>query len=70
MLEIVEGRCVRDGMQFISGARSIAGAILIGGPTMAHVVPNRIIHTADRLRLSSDFLRKQRRPNQTCAEFG
>jgi DNA replication protein DnaC len=40
---------------------------LIGEPTLADAILDRIIHNAHRLQLSGDSLRKQRSPQTVAA---
>ena len=67
LLEIIEDRCGR-------GATLIASQIpvdrwhdLIGEPTLADAILDRIVHNAHRLQLSGDSLRKQNAPKIAAA---
>jgi DNA replication protein DnaC len=60
MLEIVEERYGRGATLITSQIPSTAGNDLIGEPTLADAILDRIIHNAHRLQLSGDSLRKQK----------
>ena len=67
MLEIVEDRYGRGATLITSQIPVDRWHDLIGEPTLADAILDRIIHNAHRLQLSGDSLRKQNRPKITDA---
>ena len=67
MLEILEDRYGRGATLITSQIPVDRWHDLIGEPTLADAILDRIIHNAHRLQLSGDSLRKQNRPKITDA---
>jgi DNA replication protein DnaC len=67
MLEIVEDRYGRGATLITSQIPVDRWHVLIGEPTLADAILDRIIHNAHRLQLSGDSLRKQNGPKTTDA---
>jgi len=67
MLEIVEDRYGRGATLITSQIPVDRWHDLIGEPTLADAILDRIIHNAHRLQLSGDSLRKQNGPKTTDA---
>lgn len=67
MLEIVEDRYGRGATLITSQIPVDRWHDLIGEPTLADAILDRIIHNAHRLQLSGDSLRKQKAPKTVAA---
>ena len=67
MLEIVEDRYGRGATLITSQIPVDKWHDLIGEPTLADAILDRVIHNAHRLQLSGDSLRKQRAPKTIAA---
>jgi DNA replication protein DnaC len=67
MLEIVEDRYGRGATLITSQIPVDRWHHLIGDPTLADAILDRIVHNAHRLQLSGDSLRKQRAPKTAAA---
>src|ERR1044071_8406290 len=67
MLEIVEDRYGRGATLITSQIPVDRWHDLIGEPTLADAILDRIIHNAHRLQLSGDSLRRQRAPKTVAA---
>src|SRR5947199_4144 len=67
MLEIVEDRYGRGATLITSQIPVDRWHDLIGEPTLADAILDRIIHNAHRLQLSGDSLRKQNAPKTVAA---
>src|SRR5262249_36554724 len=67
LLEIVEDRYGRGATLITSQIPVDRWHDLIGEPTLADAILDRIVHNAHRLHLSGDSLRKQKTPNIAAA---
>jgi DNA replication protein DnaC len=67
MLEIVEDRYGRGAILITSQIPVDRWHDLIGEPTLADAILDRIVHNAHRLQLKGDSLRKQRAPKIAAA---
>ena len=67
MLEIVEDRYSRGATLITSQIPVDRWHDLIGEPTLADAILDRIIHNAHRLKLTGDSLRKQHAPKTVAA---
>src|SRR6516225_2978477 len=67
MLEIVEDRYGRGATLITSQIPVDRWHDLIGEPTLADAILDRVIHNAHRLKLTGDSLRKQQAPKTVAA---
>ena len=67
MLEIVEERYGRGATLITSQIPGDRWHDLIGEPTLADAILDRIIHNAHRLQLKGDSLRKHKAPKTVAA---
>jgi DNA replication protein DnaC len=67
LLEIVEDRCGRGSTLITSQVPVDRWHELIGDPTVADAILDRLVHTAHRIQLKGESLRKQRAPKRLTA---
>ncbi len=67
LLEIVEDRYGRGATVITSQLPTDRWHGVIGDPTMADAILDRLVHNAHRIQLKGESLRKQRTPEQVTA---